>query len=92
VLAEPVGFSVCYFELTRDDIGRTWAFFALSDLKFYLLTLLKSGVAISLDFRVMNKQIFTAAIRCDKSKAFLPVKPFYYTCTHYCAPLATYRP
>jgi hypothetical protein len=92
VLAEPVGFSVCYFELAGDNIGRTRAFFALSDLEFYPLPLLECGVAFCLDFRVMNKQIFCAAIRCDKSKAFLPVKPFYCTCTHYLAPLANDRP
>jgi hypothetical protein len=30
----------------------------------------------------MNEQIVTAGIGGDKSKAFLPIKPFYYTCTH----------
>jgi len=89
VFLEPVCFSVSCFELTRDYVGCTRSFFTLSDLEFHLLAFLKSGVAIRLDFRVMNEQILAAAIGCDKSKTFFPVKPFYYTCTHNCAPLAS---
>ena len=79
---------MCCFGLGRDYVGRTRAFFALSDLELNFLAFLKIGVAGRLDFRVMNEQIIAAIIGRDKSKAFLPVKPFYCTCTHYSAPLA----
>jgi hypothetical protein len=36
----------------------------------------------------MNEQILAALVWSDKSEAFFPVKPFYCTCTHFCAPLA----
>ena len=88
VFEEPVSFPVFYFELAGDDVGRTRAFFALSDLELHLLAFIKSGVTFSLDFRVMNEQILAAIVWSDKSEAFFPVKPFYCTCTHFCAPLA----
>jgi len=81
-------FEACCLALTGDYVGRTRAFFALSNLELHLLAFIKTGVALRLDFRVMNEQIVTAVIGGDKSKAFLPIKPFYCTCTHYSAPLA----
>jgi len=59
--------------LAGDYVGRTRAFFALSDLELNLLALLKIGVAGALDFRVMNEQIIAAIIGADKSKAFFPI-------------------
>lgn len=64
------------------------AFLALTDLVLNLLTLIEGGVAGRLDLRVVHKNIVTAVVRSDKSEAFLPTKPFYCTCTHYCTPLA----
>ena len=88
-LAEPVGFPAFCLGLAGDDISRTGTFFALSNLELHPLAFLKGGIAVRLDFRVMNEQIFTAVIGSDKSKAFFPIKPFYCTCTHFCAPLAS---
>jgi hypothetical protein len=48
-------FRFTVFELARDDVGRTRAFFALSDLELHLLAFIKSGITFSLDFRVMNE-------------------------------------
>ena len=79
----PLVFPACCFGLTWDYVGRTRAFFALSNLEFYPLAFLKTGVAGGLDFRVMNEQVIARAIGGDKPKAFFPVKPFYCTCTHY---------
>jgi hypothetical protein len=84
----PLVFVVFFFGLAGDNVRRTRAFFALSYLELNLLAFLKMSVAFRLDFRVMNEQIIAAIIWHDKSKAFVPVKPFYCTCTHYCAPLA----
>ena len=81
-------FSAADFKLARDDICRTWAFFALSDLELDLLALIETGVAVRHNFRMMNEQIIAGVVRGDKSKTFFPVKPFYCTCTHYCTPLA----
>ena len=53
--AEPAGFPVPYFELAGNDVCRTRAFFALSDLELHFLAFIKSGVTVHLDFRVMNK-------------------------------------
>jgi len=83
-------FPVCCFGLARDYVGRTGAFSALSDLELNLLTFLETGVPGGLDFRVMNEQVIAASIGGDKAKALFPVKPFYYTCAHYCAPSAFY--
>ena len=47
---EPVGFSARCFGLARDDVRRTRAFLALSDLELHLLAFVKSGVTFSLDF------------------------------------------
>ena len=74
--------------LTRYYISRTWAFLALSDLERNLLTFVKAGVAIGLDFRVVYEQIIAATIGSDKSKALTITKPFYHTYTHYHTPLA----
>jgi hypothetical protein len=48
-------FLVFFFRLTRDYVGRTRAFLALSDIELNLLALLKIGVAGRLDCRMMNK-------------------------------------
>ena len=88
VFEEPVSFPVFCFELAGDDVGRTRTFFALSDLKLHLLAFVKRGVAAHLDFRMMNEQILAGVVGSDKSKTFASVKPFYCTCTHFCAPLA----
>ncbi len=68
--------------LARNYISRTRAFFALSDLEVNLLPLFEIGIAGGLDFRVMDKQVLTAAVGGNKSKPFFSVKPFYCTCTH----------
>ena len=87
-MQSPLVLPASCFELARDYVGRTRAFFPLSNLELNLLTFLKSRVAGRLDFRVMNEQVITAAVRTDKSKALLPIEPFYYTCTHYITPSA----
>jgi len=79
-------FPVCFFRLTRDYVGRTRAFLALSDIKLNLLAFIETGVAGRLDLRMMNKQVIAGDIGCDKSKAFTTIKPLYNTCTHYSAP------
>jgi hypothetical protein len=68
--------------LLRDYVGRTRAFFALSDIKLNLLAFLKIGIAGRLDFGVVYEQILAAVVGSDKSKALLSIKPFYSTCAH----------
>ena len=48
-------FPVYCLRLTRDYVGRTRAFFALSDIELNPLAFLKTGVASRLDCRVMNE-------------------------------------
>jgi hypothetical protein len=62
------------------------AIFALADLVFNLLTLIKGGVTGCLDLRVVHENIVPAPIGCDKSVSFFPAKPFYCTFTHYYTP------
>jgi len=81
-------FTVLCFGLAWYDVGRTGAFLTLSDHELDLLALGETGVAVRLDFRVMNEQVLTAGVGADEPKTFLLVKPFYCTCTHYCTPLA----
>ena len=92
VFEEPVSFPVFCFELAGDDVGRTRAFFALSDLELHPLAFLKTGVARRLDLRVMNEQIILGVIGFDKTKAFFPIKPFYCTLSHFGTPSACKRP
>jgi hypothetical protein len=47
--------SACCFGLARDDVRGTRAFLTLADLKLHLLAFVKSGVAVHLDFRMMDK-------------------------------------
>jgi hypothetical protein len=51
----PLGFPVLHFGLRWDDISRTRAFLALSNLELDLLAFVKSGVTVHLDFGVMNE-------------------------------------
>ena len=83
----------CYcLGLTGDYIGSTGTFFALSNLEFHPLPFIKRGIAVTLDFPVMNEQIIAGVIGLDKSKAFFPIKPFYCTLSHFGTPSACKRP
>jgi hypothetical protein len=68
--------------LGRSYIIGAWAFFALADLKIDLLIFIKRGIAAGLDFRVMDKQIFAAIVRSNKTKSLTCIEPFHFTCTH----------
>jgi hypothetical protein len=80
------------FGLAGDYVRRAWAFFALSDCELYLLAFVKIGVSGALDFRVMDEQIFAAALGGDKSKSFAAVKPFHNTFTHKKSPFGLQWP
>ena len=51
----PLDFPVLCFGLAGDDVRRARAFFALSDLELHFLAFIKTGVAVHLDFRMMNE-------------------------------------
>ncbi len=68
--------------LGRDHIVGTWPFFALADLEVDFLIFIQSGVAASLDFRVVDEQISAAIIRSNETKSLACIEPFYFTCTH----------
>lgn len=55
---------------------------AATHFKFNFLTVFEGGVAINLDFGVMDKEIFAAVFRLDESIAFFGVKPLYCSCAH----------
>jgi len=75
-----------YALVGRCYVCGTWAFFALADLELDLLAFVESGVTCGFYLRMMDEQIFTAAVRRDKSKTLTCVKPFYFTCTHCISP------
>jgi hypothetical protein len=81
-MAEPFDSLALSYTLGWGYIGCTRAFFALADLKLNLLVFVKRGIAARLDFRMMDEQIFAAAIRSDKTKSFTRIEPFYCTCAH----------
>jgi hypothetical protein len=56
--------------LLGDDVGRTWAFFALPDLEFHLLALIEGCVSGCLDLGMVDKQIVSAVIRINEAKTF----------------------
>jgi hypothetical protein len=55
--------------LARDNVGRAGTLFALSDFKLDLLAFIECCIASCLDFRVVDKQIFAAVIRDNKTKS-----------------------
>jgi hypothetical protein len=55
--------------LAGDYVGRTRAFFALSDLEFHLLAFVERCIARRLNFRVVDEQIFAAIIGVNKAKS-----------------------
>ena len=70
--------------LLRDYIGGTWAFFALPYLELHRSAFLQVG-STSLNFGMVNEQVLTSIVRNDKPKALFHVKPFDFTCTHFCS-------
>jgi hypothetical protein len=52
-------------------------------LVFDTLPLIEAAQAGSLDGRDMNKHIFSAALRLNKSVAFLGIEPFHRTARHF---------
>jgi len=68
--------------LARGDVVRTRALLALSDLEIDRLALIERGVALGLDLRVMDKQIFSAIRRADKAKPLACVEPLHCTFCH----------
>jgi hypothetical protein len=62
---------------------RAWAFLTLANFKLYCLAFVQCCVfATSLNFRVVNKEVFAAIFGGDKAKAFVGVKPLNCTFTH----------
>jgi hypothetical protein len=55
--------------LAGDYIGRTRAFFALSDLELDLLTFVERCIAGCLNFRVVDEQIFAAIVGINEAIA-----------------------
>lgn len=68
--------------LDRLYLGGARAFGAAADFKFDFLTVFKLGVAICLDFGVVNEKIFASVFGGDESVAFFGIEPFYCSCTH----------
>ena len=56
-----------FYLLSGDYVGRTWAFFTLSNLELDLLPFIKSGVAVHFNIRVVDKQVIAAIIRDNKT-------------------------
>ena len=55
--------------LYRGYVGRTWAFFALSDLEFDLLAFIEGSIACRLNFRVVDKKVLATIIRANKTQS-----------------------
>ena len=89
--AGPCG-SQAFVCLARDNVGRTRALLALSNLKLYLLTFIKGCVALSPDLGVVDEQIFAAIVRVNEAKTFTCIEPFYCTCAHLYSPWPVTRP
>jgi hypothetical protein len=49
--------------------GRARTLLALPDCKLDLLTLIERGIALCLDLRVVDEQVFAALIRSDKTES-----------------------
>ena len=58
------------------------AFRATTYFEFDFFAVFKFGVAVALNFGVVNKEIFVAIFRLDESVAFFGVEPFYCSCAH----------
>ena len=70
--------------LDRHHVGCAWPFLALTHFELDLLTLIKCRVpAAAFNFRMMNEEIFSAAIGRDKSITFSRVEPLNCTFTHF---------
>jgi len=50
-------------------IGRARALLALPDGKLDLLALIKSGVTLGLDLRVVDEQVLTPTVRSDETES-----------------------
>lgn len=48
---------------------------AAADLELYGLAILQRGIAVDLNFRVVDKEIFAAIVRLNESVAFFGVEP-----------------
>ena len=55
--------------LARDNVGRAGTLFALSNFELDLLAFIECCIASSLDFRMVDKKIFAAVIRDNKTKS-----------------------
>ena len=67
-------------------IGRLWAFAAFSGIEFNLLAFFESSVPFRNNVRMMDKYLFAAVIRNDKTITFAFIEPFYCACTHLFTP------
>ena len=58
------------FCLTRNYIGRAWAFFAFTDLEFNFLAFIERCVTGRLNLRVVNKQIVATVVWLNETESF----------------------
>ena len=64
-------------ELDRFDHRRLGTFLSLAGDKRHALVLFKRLVSVTLDFRVVREQIFTAQFRGNKAVALVVVEPLH---------------
>lgn len=70
------------FGLAGRNVGRTRAFFPLSNFELDRLTLTERGVTRRFDLRMVDKQVLAAVRRADKAKTLTFVEPFHCSFCH----------
>src|SRR5210317_1659167 len=68
--------------LDGNHVIRTWTFFTLPNVIRDLLILIKAGIALCSNLRIVDEQISRSVFRSDETKSLAGVKPLYCTCTH----------
>ena len=75
---------MCYlFYLDSNNFICARSFLTFANFELDFLAVVQCCVsATCLNFRVVNKQVFTAVFRCNKTETLVSVKPLYSTLSH----------
>ncbi len=72
--------------LGGNHVVGTRPFLALSDFKRDFLAFIEAGIALRLDFRMVDEQIVRSVLRSDETKSLACIEPLHCTCTHCTTP------
>jgi len=70
-------------ELQHLNVGRAWAFCALTNFKADFLVFFEGLVTARTNFRVVSEQILAAAVRHNKTITFFGIEPLHDTSCHF---------